>query len=417
MEQDLIEWLSDGKINNQNNKPEMEGLLLVPVNQSEILEQQNTLENINHESESSVENITENQENSETQNTSENIIYESENLENINTQESNTPDLIDIEIPQDPPQELWTKINGENNENNFDIEGFNLENLENLENLKEYIAKLKKQENLQFQSEADSESEYNENYYGEVADIKEQIETSQFKRGSNFTQRLKHVLKKRQNNAEKLKIQSLARKKSTRKKIIVIFLISVLVIEIIAAVIALYILQNQTPDYILNKASGLFESQNYDEAFKTYELGFKLYPDITEFSDGLKQSALKAGNFASQDEIISQDSNQEIQIDNENENENSSDDITEKIPEKNLSFEELLSNATDSLNKKSYENAILTFFKASELNSSDIRPWLGLASAYKGKRQFFDSWRILVMARKIFGNLPTIETAIKFLKY
>lgn len=403
LKQDLIDWL-----NNKNNiTPNTEGLLLAPINnKNENFESEITpvIQNENITNENISQEI--NPEIPATQN--ENVSQEINSEIQIESQEKK----LEIEIPQDPPQELWTQIEDENipEENNFDIEGFNLENLENLENLKEYIAKLKNQ--------SDNENINDDSYtQQEELDLKEQLEISQYERGTHFTQKLKHVLKKRQDNAEKLRLYNLQNKKTSKKKILVLILTVILIFEIIFSTAAVLWLETKTPDYILNQATNFFESENYDEAFKTYESGFKLYPDITEFSDGLKQSAFKAGNFEikSQDnfshEIVSNEIvSDEIIINNEISQDNFSQD---KIFHED-SFDELLKNGSNFLNTKSYENAIINFFKAYELNSSDVRPYLGLAASYKAKRQFFDSWRILILARKIFGNLPTIETAIKF---
>ncbi len=324
MKQDLFEWLNSGNAakfpepkpeHSENDTPEnFGGLLIVPINSREdfpVVEQES-------EPESKPE-----------------IEIEAEVA---SEPEPEIPERLSIEIQQDPPQELWTQIDDENDNSqdetdfltgnllqksepeseseaqnsqieaenpeqnlnyfslelneNFQIPDLNL----NLEEIERNIAELEQQI---AQNNAQSQEQEQEHDYEprEAIDLEEQREMSQYQRGTHFTQKLKRVLKKRQDQAEQQRILEHRNAKSSRKRIILNILLGILVLEIVFATLALVYLQTKIPDNILNQASELFETGNYDEAFRLYETGANLYPDIPEFADGLKQAAHMAGNF------------------------------------------------------------------------------------------------------------------------
>ena len=92
----------------------------------------------------------------------------------------------------------------------------------------------------------------------------------------------------------------------------------------------------------------------------------------------------------------------------------------EKTPEqpKKLpaAFYEFLNEANEAYNSKLYDTAIIYFNRAIELDTVDIRAYIGLANAYKAKGMFFDAKRILDEAKKKFNKNSTVETQLKILE-
>ena len=84
-----------------------------------------------------------------------------------------------------------------------------------------------------------------------------------------------------------------------------------------------------------------------------------------------------------------------------------------KIP---VTFEDFLNEGNSAYNLGMYNVAVLHFHRAIELNTSDIRPYIGLAAAYRQKAMYFDSRRILCEAKKKFKRNPTVEVGLKFLE-
>ena len=81
-----------------------------------------------------------------------------------------------------------------------------------------------------------------------------------------------------------------------------------------------------------------------------------------------------------------------------------------------MTFDEYLSEANHAYNIGMYSRAVVNFFRAMEINSRDIRPYIGLAGAYMAKGMYFDCKRILDEARRIFRRNPTIEMGYKYLR-
>ena len=81
-----------------------------------------------------------------------------------------------------------------------------------------------------------------------------------------------------------------------------------------------------------------------------------------------------------------------------------------------VTFDELLQEGTKAFNVGKYKVAIMNFFRARELRSNDIRPYIGLARSYRARGLYFDAKIILDEARQKFGRNPTIEMERQYLR-
>ena len=89
---------------------------------------------------------------------------------------------------------------------------------------------------------------------------------------------------------------------------------------------------------------------------------------------------------------------------------------TVPIIEKPPTFEDYLNEANHAYNIGMYNRSIIYFFRAHEVKPADIRPYIGLANAYRMKGFYFDSRRILDEARSRFRRNPDIEMGYIFLR-
>ena len=89
---------------------------------------------------------------------------------------------------------------------------------------------------------------------------------------------------------------------------------------------------------------------------------------------------------------------------------------TVPIIEKPPTFEDYLNEANHAYNIGMYNRSIIYFFRAHEVKPADIRPYIGLANAYRMKGMYFDSRRILDEARSKFRRDPNIEMGYIFLR-
>ncbi|MBQ9564728.1 MAG: tetratricopeptide repeat protein [Synergistaceae bacterium] len=84
-----------------------------------------------------------------------------------------------------------------------------------------------------------------------------------------------------------------------------------------------------------------------------------------------------------------------------------------------LSYEQRIKRGTEALRQGHYDAAAFSFAGALEMKGEgaavDVRPWLGLAWAYRGKGMMFDAVRILDGAKEFFPHDPTIKTMRKTL--
>ena len=81
-----------------------------------------------------------------------------------------------------------------------------------------------------------------------------------------------------------------------------------------------------------------------------------------------------------------------------------------------VTFDAFLNEGNNFFNSKNYDEAIINFFQAYQLDSSDIRAYIGLAEAYKAKKMYFEAVRILEEAVSKFGVDPTVKTILENLR-
>ena len=84
--------------------------------------------------------------------------------------------------------------------------------------------------------------------------------------------------------------------------------------------------------------------------------------------------------------------------------------------EKPPTFEDYLNEANHAYNIGMYNRSVIYFFRAHAVNPRDLRPYIGLANAYRMKGMYFDSRRILDEARSKFRRDPNIEMGYIFLR-
>ncbi len=305
----------------------------------------------------------------------------------------------------EPPPEIWTKINAEK------------ENPEDLD-------------------------------YEETESLQGAAYIPKPEHGKNFTQRLQKTLQNRKQKAEaerELEAEQKPHHPYLQKAMIIC---GTLLIVLFFAWLSLWFIQRETPEGMNARAEKLYEQGNYDEAEKIYQRAYKRYPNILTFLTRLADSAEKAGHSQTAEEAKREyarnfpDEQSEIIIiptstkkgDDEQAKQENSEQKTESKPEQSktepvkntqpnsvyhdekLTFDEYLQEGTHAFNVGMYNRAVINFFRAYDLDSSDPRPYIGLAGAYRAKGLYFDAKVILDEARKKFRRNPTIEMERKFLR-
>ncbi len=258
-----------------------------------------------------------------------------------------------------------------------------------------------------------SSDDYNNDDSQESSQLYEQYEqginfqeyNNQTPHGKNFTQRLQRILHERKERASEQKKSEPVQNSYIKKAAI---MCASLVITILFAWLVLIYLQKKTPDYLNAKALSLYNSGNFEQAANEYQRAYKIYPNILTFLTGLAISSEKAGHLgtakiswqeyinllpenASADKELAEN---ELNRLNESEREKieiESPQITpdpepEKIESEPVktqpTFNELMREGTEALNLGIYNNAIINFSQAIELNPKDLRAYIGLAAAY-----------------------------------
>ena len=263
--------------------------------------------------------------------------------------------------------------------------------------------------------------------------------------GKNFTQRLHQTLQDRKHKAEierELEAKNKNHHPYIQKTIIIC---GTLLIVLFFAWLSLLFIQRETPEAMMARAEKFYSQGNFDEAEHIYQRAYKRYPNILTFLTGLADSAEKAGhsqtaqtareeyarNFPDETKEKKEDDklNQQENHGQEKQKLASPDTKAKPVkeivkyemvkvtqPEEKLTFNEYLHEANHAFNVGMYNRAVINFFHAHELDSNDIRPYIGLAGAYRAKGLYFDAKIILEEARKKFPRNPTLEVERKFLR-
>ncbi len=433
-DQDFMDWLK------ADDKARGTGLLLAPIN----LDQQDEASNVNE--------ILPAEENTHETDTQDSRDFEEElapisielSDEDAKFIESFNPDEEEVEGVDEEPQEPENTFPPEFDDPDVDINkawqehatGFEL----SLDEPPHEIWTRINEANSEYDDE-DEEVEYEqgESLIGAAYEQKRE-------HGKNFTERLQHTLKGRKKKAEQAREEEESRKPHHPYILKGAKMCTALLITLGLACLALWFIQRWTPDKINERAQNLYEQRNYDEAMNLFQEGYKRYPNVLTFLTGLAQSAEKAGHVqtakAAWNEYIhflpekdtenkrhAQDELKRLSPDIEPEPEpktpepetkNESHDIELQLPSKPpvvpVTFDEFLTEANKAFNLGMYNVAIIYFFRAMELNGSDIRAYIGLAESFRLKGMKFDSGRIINEARKKFRRNTTIETIAKFLE-
>lgn len=272
------------------------------------------------------------------------------------------------------------------------------------------------------------------------------------KHGSNFTQRLQATLQGRKERAARqreFEEQNANHHPYLQKAII---LCTVLLMSLGFAYLGLWFIQRETPDGINERAVKLYDAGRFDEAEALYTRAYTRYPHVLTFLTGIARSAEKASHpqtaIAAWNEYISslpKDDNEhrtlaqnelariipgntheqpktEPKPEPEQPKQEAPSQPVQKttrpgLPEiKPLTFDEALSEGNHAFNIGMYSRAVSNFHKAHAINENDIRPYIGLAGAYRAKGMYFDAKRLLDEARRKFGRNPTLEVEMNYLK-
>ena len=280
--------------------------------------------------------------------------------------------------------------------------------------------------------------------------------------GRNFTERLQHTLKHRKERAhERAEAErELNPNRAYMQKTIIICATMLMVLGF--AWLSLWFIRRETPEGMNIRAESLANNGEYEQAASIYQTAYRRYPHMPEFLAGLAENAGKSGHVQTAktawDEyirVIPRENSRDITHAKEQlellggdiAHEQSQHDPSENLPpvkkpetttqikpapqkqpepqkspehfplkEIPLSFEFYLSEGNYAYNIGMFNRATVNFFKAMEIDSNDIRPYIGLASCYYAKGMYFDSKRILDEARKKFKRDPTIEMGYKILR-
>lgn len=240
--------------------------------------------------------------------------------------------------------------------------------------------------------------------------------------GRNFTERLHHTLKHRKERAEE---RAQAENDNPPSKSIMqlgVILCVTLVMMMGVACLALWFVWRETPDGMNRRAESFIEAGKFVDAEEIYRKAHRRYPDKAEFLAGLSEASEKAGHHqtakAAREEYTNKTESKNIPPDPETKPEIIPQQKSRHVipEEKPKTFADYLNEANYAYNIGMYNRAVTNFFRAMNINSRDIRPYIGLSSCYRMKGMYFDSYRIIEEARRIFGRSPAVDMCIYFLR-
>ena len=236
--------------------------------------------------------------------------------------------------------------------------------------------------------------------------------------GRNFTERLHHTLKHRKERAEERAQAENDNPPSKTLRQIAMILCGTLVIVMGFALLSLWFVRRETPDGMKRRAESFIEAGNFDEAAEIYRTAHRRYPDKAEFLAGLSEASEKAGHPQTAKAAREEYHNKTESRDNPPKPEIKPQTLTRRVipEEKPMTFTDYLNEANYAYNIGMYNRAVIYFSRAMNINSRDIRPYLGLSACYRMKGMYFDSYRIIEEARRIFGRSPAIDMCIYFLR-
>ena len=240
--------------------------------------------------------------------------------------------------------------------------------------------------------------------------------------GRNFTERLHHTLRHRKERAEQRAEAERASAESSHPYLQrVLIYCTTLLMAIGFAFLALWFVGRETPDGMRKRAEALIEAGKFEEAEGIYRRAYRRYPDDKFFIEAVSKTAERAGHIqtakAAHDEYIrrtSPDILPKVQPDPKEKEKEKPETL---IPqEKPLTFRDYLEEANHAYNIGMYNRSLIYFFRAHGADPHDIRPYIGIANAYRMKGMYFDSKRILDEARSRFRRNPDIEMGYDFLR-
>ena len=361
----------------------------------------------------------------------------------------------------EPPPELWTKLN---------LGASEAENLDNDE---------------------DEELDYEQGMSLQGAAYVPKAPKGAPGRGQNFTERLQQSMRGRKQRAEKRREKEEEEKKTKhpyRSKAVIICTTLLMLLGL--AFLSLWFIQQWTPEKIQQRAVESFKIGDYEGAMSLFQRGYKHYPKELNFLAGIAKTAEKSGQvqtaitawesyinslpkndknkkFAEielkrlkgepvsekktgkaekteskkipmpapkpvpretktpeppkiqepaaeikevKKEIKSEDKNE---IKKEEKKVSNSEKKSKKRP---VAYYEVLNEGNEAYNSKDYDRAVIYFHRAVELNASDVRAYVGLAEAYQAKGMFFDARRILYEAKRKCGKNSTVDAVLKILE-
>ena len=240
--------------------------------------------------------------------------------------------------------------------------------------------------------------------------------------GRNFTERLHHTLKHRKERAEERAQAENDNPPSKSIMQLAVILCVTLVMMMGVACLALWFVWRETPDGMKRRAESFIEAGKFGDAEEVYRKAHRRYPDKAEFLAGLSEASEKAGHHqtakAAREEYTNKTESKNIPAKTETKPEIIPQQKARHVipAEKPKTFTDYLNEANYAYNIGMYNRAVTNFFRAMNINSRDIRPYIGLSSCYRMKGMYFDSYRIIEEARRIFGRSPAVDMCIYFLR-
>ena len=477
MGQDFIDWLRANETEEEKTHQTGAGLLLAPINLDQPNESNEKLENDDVSILDEIVQQEEKEEENESGSELELPIEISEQIQNIQETIESLENVSQIpisesesesEIESEPQEQVLDSVQEEKIEEPTEIlpPEFNDPDVN--------INKAWQERATGFELSLDepppeiwtrineSSSEYEDDEevdYEQGVSLQDAAYVQKREHGKNFTERLQHTLKGRKQRAELLREEEESKKPHHPYIRKTVRICVALLITLGLVCLALWFIQRWTPDKMNERALNLYEQGKYDEAMNLYQNAYKRYPNVLTFLTGLAESAEKAGHVqtakAAWNEYLhflpdkdiehkqhaenelkrlngdedkteepakeeSQAPKQEPEQESKQETEAESHDIKLQLPSKPsivpVTFDEFLKEGNNAFNKGMYNVAIIYFFRALELNGSDVRAYIGLAESYRAKKMYFDSMRIIIEARKKFKRNPTIEMIAKYIK-